>query len=79
YQTSAFGLPNTVSVGQAGAEVYWQPPGVGYRDGSVFQLFARGYDNVYDRNGHTGLPTAQGSVGARYKPIKDINLVFTAE
>ncbi|MFX7870468.1 hypothetical protein ABTK02_20700, partial [Acinetobacter baumannii] len=25
------------------------------------------------------MPTAQGSVGARYKPIKDINLVFTAE
>ena len=79
YQTSAFGLPNTVSAGQAGAEVYWQPPGIGYRDGSIFQLFVRGYDSVYDRNGNTGLPTAQGSVGARYKPIKDINLVFTAE
>ncbi|WP_439893227.1 NfrA family protein (plasmid) [Ralstonia sp. 25C] len=79
YQTSAFGLPNTVSVAQAGAEVYWQPPGIGYRDGSVFQVFARGYDSVYDRSGTTGLPTAQGSVGARYKPIKDLNLVFTAE
>ena len=79
YQTSAFGLPNTVSMAQAGAEVYWQPPGIGYRDGSVFQVFARGYDSVYDRSGTTGLPTAQGSVGARYKPIKDLNLVFTAE
>ena len=79
YQTSAFGLPNTVSTAQGGAEVYWQPPGIGYRDGSIFQLFVRGYDSVYDRNGTTGLPTAQGSVGARYKPIKDLNLVFTAE
>ncbi|CAJ0785095.1 hypothetical protein LMG7141_01599 [Ralstonia condita] len=79
YQTSAFGLPNTVSVAQGGAEVYWQPPGIGYRDGSIFQLFARGYDSLYDRNGITGLPTAQGSVGARYKPLKDMNLVFTAE
>ncbi|CAJ0821133.1 bacteriophage N4 adsorption protein A [Ralstonia flaminis] len=79
YQTSAFGLPNTVSVLQGGAEVYWQPPGIGYRDGSIFQLFVRGYDNLYDGNGIAGLPTAQGSVGARYKPIKDLNLVFTAE
>lgn len=79
YQTSAFGLPNTVSAAQGGAEVYWQPPGIGYRDGSIFQLFVRGYDSLYDRNGATGLPTAQGSVGARYKPIKDLNLVFTAE
>ena len=79
YQTSAFGLPNTVSTAQGGAEVYWQPPGIGYRDGSIFQLFVRGYDSVYERNGTTGLPTAQGSVGARYKPIKDLNLVFTAE
>lgn len=79
YQTSAFGLPNTVSAAQGGAEVYWQPPGIGYRDGSIFQVFVRGYDSIYDRNGSTGLPTAQGSVGARYKPIKDINLVFTAE
>ena len=79
YQTSAFGLPNTVNVAQGGAEVYWQPPGIGYRDGSIFQLFVRGYDNFYDRGGVAGLPTAQGSVGARYKPIKDLNLVFTAE
>ena len=79
YQTSAFGLPNTESAAQTGAEVYWQPPGIGYRDGSIFQLFVRGYDSLYDRNGATGLPTAQGSVGARYKPIKDLNLVFTAE
>jgi len=79
YQTSAFGLPNTVSVLQGGAEVYWQPPGIGYRDGSIFQVFVRGYDNLLDRNGVAGLPTAQGSVGARYKPIKDMNLVFTAE
>ncbi len=79
YQTSAFGLPNTVSVAQGGAEVYWQPPVIGYRDGAIFQVFARGYESVYDRNGATGLPTVQGSVGARYKPIKDLNLVFTAE
>ncbi|NMV40605.1 NfrA family protein [Ralstonia insidiosa] len=79
YQTSAFGVPNTVSVFQGGAEVYWQPPGIGYRDGSIFQLFVRGYDNLYDGNGIAGLPTAQGSVGARYKPVKDLNLVFTAE
>ncbi|MGD7322157.1 bacteriophage N4 adsorption protein A, partial [Ralstonia pseudosolanacearum] len=80
YQASAFGLPSNRSILQGGAEVYWQPPGIGYQDGRILQVFVRGYDNLHDGSGApTGMPTAQGSVGARYKPIKDANLVFTAE
>ncbi|MGC5884426.1 bacteriophage N4 adsorption protein A [Ralstonia pseudosolanacearum] len=80
YQASAFGLPSNRSILQGGAEVYWQPPGIGYQDGRILQVFARGYDNLHDGSGAPiGMPTAQGSVGARYKPIKDTNLVFTAE
>jgi Tfp pilus assembly protein PilF len=80
YQASAFGLPTNNSILQGGAEVYWQPPGIGYQDGRILQFFVRGYDNLYDgSSAPAGLPTAQGSVGARYKPIKDTNLVFNAE
>ncbi|MFG1393552.1 bacteriophage N4 adsorption protein A [Xanthobacter agilis] len=61
----------------AGGELYWRPPGIGYRDGAIFELFVRGYTTLYDENGGTtGIETFQGSVGARWKPIKTENLVL---
>ncbi|WP_454918872.1 NfrA family protein [Xanthobacter sediminis] len=61
----------------AGGEVYWRPPGIGYRDGSIFELFVRGFATLYDENGGpTGGQTFQGSVGARWKPFKAENLVL---
>lgn len=65
---------------QGGFEAYWQPPVIGYRNGRTVQLLARGFQNF--RNGEyglTGLQTAQGSVGGRYKPFTARNLVFTVE
>lgn len=80
YQVSAFAPQGTVSVLQPGLEAYWQPPKIGYRNGRILQFFVRGYGTAYDGSGNvTGLPTAQGSVGARYKPIMDQNLVVSAE
>ena len=68
------GASNTVG---AGGEIFWRPPGIGYRDGSIFELFVRGFGTLYaDAGGPTGFDTIQGSVGARWKPIKNENLVF---
>ncbi|MEP9354460.1 tetratricopeptide repeat protein [Xanthobacter sp. KR7-65] len=61
----------------AGGEIYWRPPGIGYRDGSIFELFVRGFSTLYDESGGpTGFGTIQGSAGARWKPLKSENLVF---
>jgi len=80
YQVSAFSYQGTVSVLQPGIEAYWQPPKIGYRNGRILQFFVRGYGTAYDGSGNvTGLPTLQGSIGARYKPLVDQNLVLSAE
>jgi tetratricopeptide (TPR) repeat protein len=80
YQVSAFSYQGTVSVLQPGIEAYWQPPKIGYRNGRILQFFVRAYGTAYDGSGNvTGLPTLQGSIGARYKPLVDQNLVISAE
>jgi len=80
YQVSAFSYQGTVSVLQPGIEAYWQPPKIGYRNGRILQFFVRGYGTAYDGSGNvTGAPTLQGSIGARYKPLVDQNLVLSAE
>lgn len=60
-----------------GGELYWRPPGIGYRDGSIFELFVRGFATAWsDNGGATGFDTIQGSVGARWKPFKTENLIL---
>lgn len=64
---------------QAGAELYWRPPGIGYRDGALFEVFGRAFETLYAENdGVTGWPTVQLSVGARWKPFTDQNLILEA-
>ncbi|MFG1421148.1 NfrA family protein [Roseixanthobacter liquoris] len=64
---------------QSGAEVYWRPPGIGYRDGALVEVFGRVFTTLYDQSGGpTGVDTMQGSVGVRWKPLKDQNLVLEA-
>ncbi|CAN0656967.1 bacteriophage N4 adsorption protein A (plasmid) [Nitratireductor aquimarinus] len=64
---------------QLGSEIYWRPPGIGYRDGATFELFARQFTTLRDSlDGATGSSTTQGSVGARWKPFAQHNLVFEA-
>ena len=80
YQVSAFSYQGTVSVLQPGIEAYWQPPKIGFQNGRILQFFVRGYGTAYDGSGNvTGAPTIQGSIGARYKPLADQNLVLSAE
>lgn len=62
---------------QGGAEVYWRPPGIGYQNGALFEVFGRVFQTWYDETGGaTGATTTQGSVGVRWKPISDQNLVL---
>lgn len=80
YQSNGFSPQNNINVMQGGLEAYWQPADFGYQNGKIFQVFARGYETLYDKSGGaTGSMTAQGSVGARYKPVGDVNVVLTAE
>lgn len=80
HQSSGFGTQNNINILQGGMEAYWQPEGIGYQSGRIFQVFARGYETLYDKSGGvTGSATVQGSVGARYKPIGDMDMVLTAE
>ncbi|MGQ3675359.1 NfrA family protein [Xanthobacter sp. TB0139] len=93
YLSASYGAagiaPNTYLVGPTnisgkhtlglGGEIYWRPPHIGYRDGALFELFARGFATAYDENGGpTGSSTFQPSVGARWKPFKSENLVLEA-
>lgn len=80
YQTGAFSEANTFDLAQGGLEAYWQPEGIGNRDNRIFQIFARGLENIYDGgDGPVGADTAQAAIGLRYKPLSDWNLVLTLE
>ncbi len=62
---------------QAGTEVYWRPPVIGYRDGRIFEVFVRSFETLSDATGApTGAPTWQGAAGMRVKPFSDFNLVL---
>ena len=62
---------------QAGSEVYWRPPVIGYRDGRIFEVFVRSFETLSDATGApTGAPTWQGAAGMRVKPFSDFNLVL---
>lgn len=68
---------NGSAITQLGAEIFWRPPVIGYRDGALFEVFARDFITLHDESGGpTGFSTQQGMVGARWKPLKDWNLVF---
>jgi hypothetical protein len=61
---------------QAGSEIFWRPPVIGNRNGSIFEIFGRAFETLSDgTGGTTGAPTLQGAVGARWKPFSAINLV----
>lgn len=65
------------SVAQIGGEIYWRPPEIGNRNGALVELFGRAFETIYDQTGGaTGTQTIQATMGARWKPLSDINLVF---
>jgi tetratricopeptide (TPR) repeat protein len=64
---------------QAIVEGYWQPPGIGYRDGRVLQLYARASTAAPVLPGAVADDGAQGALGIRYKPLPTQNLVLAGE
>lgn len=71
-------LPAIGETVQGLLEAYWQPEGIGYRDGKVFQAYAR-FSQTFHNAGIAGTLTSQGVLGVRYKPIGDMNLVVALE
>ena len=64
---------------QIGSEIYWRPPGIGYRNGSTFEIFTRNFMTLADsRHGPTGISTFQNSIGVSWKPLARYNLVLEA-
>ena len=67
---------------QAGLELYWRPPRIGYRNGRIVELFGRVFETLshtQDQNpvaAATGPQTLQGALGIRWKPFTDHNLVI---
>lgn len=69
----------SVNQSQAGVELAWTPPRIGFRDGALLQVYGRtawGHDgdgfNVREE-------TFQGGVGVRYRPLRSHNLLFAVE
>lgn len=67
------------SVGQGLVEAYWQPPGIGNRDGKIFQVYGRAGLNALTPNSTVQTDSTQGAVGVRYKPFADLNLLVASE
>ncbi|MBP0594375.1 bacteriophage N4 adsorption protein A [Paraburkholderia sp. LEh10] len=76
YATST--TPGTSNNWQAGVEAYWRPFGsLGDR---MFELYARGYDSFGVKNGGaTGISTTQAALGARAKPLSQVDAIVAFE
>ncbi|WP_083490141.1 NfrA family protein [Stenotrophomonas daejeonensis] len=65
---------------QSSEELYWRPPGIGNRNGTRVELFVRMGQTLYDgTGGATGAGTNQVVVGARWKPLRQQNVVLGLE
>jgi len=66
---------------QAGGELFYTPESFGYRDGRVFQWYANAFQALSANNSDyaTGSDSRVASLGARYKPLRETNLVVGVE
>jgi len=61
---------------QAGVEAYWRP--FGYRNGRYVEVFARGFETLYNQaGGATGSGSLQSALGLRWKPLSQHNAVLS--
>lgn len=67
------------SVGQGIVEGYWQPPGIGNREGRTLQIYGRAGLNALTPASAVQTDSTQGAVGLRYKPLSSVNLVVAGE
>lgn len=76
---TGFSLTGGVLPSQGGVELAWTPPGIGRRDGRVFQVFGRVLANLEPEGVDPISETYQGGAGLRYKPIRRLNLFLSVE
>jgi tetratricopeptide (TPR) repeat protein len=72
-------LESLISTNQGGLEIDYQPPGIGYIDGRIFQGFARAFFSYAPGTIDPQGSSFQGGVGIHYKPLSDYNLVLSGE
>ena len=72
-------LESLISTNQGGLELDYQPPNIGYVDGRIFQGFARTFFSYAPSTFSPQGNSFQGGVGIHYKPLRDYNLVLSAE
>ncbi|MFC7049555.1 NfrA family protein [Emcibacter nanhaiensis] len=70
--------PNLVQ-SQAGLELSWQPPGIGYNNGRKLALYGRLLWALEEESLSFSDRSYQGGVGLRYKPLSRHNLVLSVE
>ena len=64
---------------QGGLALAYQPPGIGFRDERIFQIFGRFLWSTEPRSLNVDDDSLQGSLGVRYKPFKQLNAYVSAE
>jgi len=64
---------------QGGVELTYQPPGIGFRDERIFQIFGRFLWSTEPRSLNVDDDSLQGSLGVRYKPFRQLNAYFSIE
>jgi tetratricopeptide (TPR) repeat protein len=70
-------LESLLSTNQGGIELDYQPPGIGFIDGRIFQGFARTFFSYAPGTISPQGGSFQGGVGIHYKPLRDYNLVLS--
>ncbi len=81
YQNNALTSASKLNTLQGSLEAYWQPSDfVANQDGHYLQIFTGINETLYDAQGGTiGAPTAQATVGVRYKPFSKLGLVLVGQ
>src|SRR5437867_4509899 len=64
---------------QGGLELTYQPPGIGFRDERIFQIFGRFLWSTEPRSLNVDDDSLQGSLGVRYKPFRQLNAYVSVE
>jgi bacteriophage N4 adsorption protein A len=64
---------------QGGGELFYQPPGIGFRDERIFQVFMRMLWSNRPESLDIDRNSLQAGIGIRYKPLKSQNLFFSGE
>lgn len=64
---------------QAGLDVSWRPPGIGYERNRILEAYARLLWGLEPGSLRFDDDSYQGGVGVRYKPLADLNLFVSAE